>query len=943
MNRRITALIVAVVFLWCGYAVAQQTGTLRGTAKDEQGGVLPGANVTISSPDLIGGSQTAVTGPAGGYTFRNLPPGTYTVSFSMSGFGTYTREGIVVSVATTTTVDGSLTVGSIEETITVTGESPVVNVKSTITQTNIDEQMYEAVPTGRNPWVMAGLVPGMVTGQLDVGGNAGMQQYTLEVSGSADSQKSFSIDGLKVNWPGGGGGATMQYYDFAMYDEYNFQTSAGTAESDVAGVYMNMVTKSGGNQLSGTQSAYFMNDAMQSTNVESGGGNEVDVSYDLNASVGGPFIKDKLWWFGAGRWWRLDQFNPGKAFNPDGSRIIDDNLIRNLMAKGTWQIDDSSRFFIMWNKNWKYRYHRNDLTAVSFPTTIATSFQKQPAQNLVLSFNRVIGTAAVLDVRFGRMWGETPYIYQEEVDQSNLRNTHFYDTGTQIAERSSPNEYRNPNERLQFNASMSYYMDNIAGGSHDFKVGIQVGRDTMKENEIMIGDTHLAAIDGVADEAILWNTPYNSDVRVNDFGLFVQDAWTIAQRATLNLGLRFDSIKGRIPSQTSPAGTWGVDQNISEIKDVPSWGPNVAPRIGLSYDLLGDGKTAVKAYYGRFYIQTGSSIPSAMNPAFQSSVNVPWLDNGDLFLEPGPSGTYVDSPELDLTRLYAQGFVGGSQSMIDPDLERPYVDNIDIGIQTEIMPNFSVGVTYHRRQHRRGVGRPDRNRPTDAYDPVQVNYDDPVDGPQTITVYNAQPDILTGGRDLYITNVNEINSDYNGVEIVARKRYSDNWQMLAGITFNSHKGFNYSDSYIQLSDFNNPNFTLNRDDGSVFTELPWTFKLSGSYMFPHNIQLAGKWEARDGIPLTRELSVTGLNQGTEVVYAAQRGTDRAEAVKSFIDVSLSWSAHVGRSRIEPELQIFNILNNATVLSAQGRIGSGWGQSTRYLSPRVLRIGVKWVF
>ncbi len=137
-------------------------------------------------------------------------------------------------------------------------------MKSTITQTNIDKEVYEAVPTGRNPWVMAGLVPGMVTGQLDVGGNAGMQQYSLEISGSADSQKSFSIDGLKVNWPGGGGGATMQYYDFAMYDEYNFQTSAGTAESDVAGVYMNMVTRSGGNELSGTESGYFMNDSMQS-------------------------------------------------------------------------------------------------------------------------------------------------------------------------------------------------------------------------------------------------------------------------------------------------------------------------------------------------------------------------------------------------------------------------------------------------------------------------------------------------------------------------------------------------------------------------------------------------------------------------------------------------------------------------------------------------------
>ena len=106
-----------------------------------------------------------------------------------------------------------------------------------MTQTNIDKALYEAIPTGRNPWVMAGLVPGVVTGRLDVGGTEGAQQYNIEAFGSANSQKSFSIDGLKVNWAGGDGGATMMYYGFEMYEEYNMQTASGTAESDVSGVF----------------------------------------------------------------------------------------------------------------------------------------------------------------------------------------------------------------------------------------------------------------------------------------------------------------------------------------------------------------------------------------------------------------------------------------------------------------------------------------------------------------------------------------------------------------------------------------------------------------------------------------------------------------------------------------------------------------------------------
>src|SRR5919109_1543369 len=229
----------------------------------------------------------------------------------------------VVRVAQATRLDVELAVGALQETVTVSGESPVVDVSSTTTQTNIDKDIYEAIPTGRNPWVMAGLVPGVVTGRLDVGGTEGMQQYNIEAFGSADSQKSFSIDGLKTNWGGGSGGATMQYYRFEMYEEYNMQTASGTAESDVSGVYMNMVTKSGGNRVTSDHNFYFMNDALQGDNVDDAlrtrlglqagqrtgaAGNPIDVSYDWSSTIGGPLKRDRAGVFGALRRWGLHQF-----------------------------------------------------------------------------------------------------------------------------------------------------------------------------------------------------------------------------------------------------------------------------------------------------------------------------------------------------------------------------------------------------------------------------------------------------------------------------------------------------------------------------------------------------------------------------------------------------------------------------------------------------------
>ena len=175
--RRIFPLVVGFSVL-SGSASAQQTGTLSGVVRDAQGGVLPGVTVSVSSPVLIGGARTTTTGDTGTYQFTGLAPGPYEVRYELSGFTTLRRDDIRLQVAQTTRLDVELAVGNLQETVTVSGESPIVDVSSTTTQTNISKELYEAIPTGRNPWVMAGLVPGVVTGRLDVGGTEGMQHTT---------------------------------------------------------------------------------------------------------------------------------------------------------------------------------------------------------------------------------------------------------------------------------------------------------------------------------------------------------------------------------------------------------------------------------------------------------------------------------------------------------------------------------------------------------------------------------------------------------------------------------------------------------------------------------------------------------------------------------------------------------------------------------------------
>jgi hypothetical protein len=935
---RCTFLLLLAALLASSPAIAQQTGTLSGVVRDAQGGVLPGVTINISSAALIGGARTTTTGAAGTYQLTGLPPGSYEVLYELSGFSSLKREDIRVMVAQVTRLDVELGVGNLQETIVVTGASPVVDVGSTTTQTNISKEVFDTIPTGRNPWVMAGLVPGVVTGRLDVGGTEGMQQYNVEAFGSADSQKSFSIDGLKTNWGGGSGGATMQYYGFEMYEEYNMQTASGTAESDVSGVYMNMVTKSGGNRLTSDHNVYFMNDKLQGKNVDDAlrarlglaagqqtgaAGNPIDISYDWSSTLGGPLKRDKLWFFGATRRWRLDQFQIG-ARNADGSQAIDDNLIENYMGKATWNAAATSKLSFMFNRNVKFRFHRRD-SPYLFSEDKASVLQDQPAQNYVAQINQVFGKSTVFDARIGRMWGVFPTRYQKEVTPNDIA---IRDIVRNTQANAATEQSLNPNHRYQANATLGYFAQNIGAGSHDLKLGTQLSWEKMQYDRTRNGDLFLETNDGVALRAQLSNTPVASDHRLRTWSVFAQDRWVVG-RATINYGARFDGVKAFLPAQASPAGTFVAARSFPRA-DLYDFNLNVAPRIGVSFDLFGKGRTALKAYYGRFYNQFGSEIAESINPNARINVQVPWIDgNNNLRLDPG---------ELNLATF--TGFSGVFPRM-DSGATRPYSDEMNAGIDHELAPNLAVSVSYHRRQHRNGLAIVDRARPGSAYTAVTRTYADPQRGPQTITVYSLDPALVTR-RDRMITNVDVLESNYNGVQFSFNKRMSNRWQMLGGLSLQKHEGFNHNGTYTDPgsnTDLNNPNYRLNRAGSAIFTDIPWSFNLSGSYQLPYDVTFSGKFTARDGDPLTRTVTIAGLPQGSDTVWVQARGVDRTEVVNKFVDVRFAKRFVAGLARIEGSVDVFNFLNANPVLAQNEGVGSTLGRPSRILAPRIVRFGV----
>src|SRR5205823_1997258 len=409
--RRGAALASLAVLLAAPAAVAQvQTGSITGTVTDSSSAVLPGATVTLTGEKLIGGPATQISDTTGTYRFDRLAPGAYAVKFELQGFRSLTRDDIRVSAAFVASVNAKLEVGSVSESITVTGESPTVDTKSNVQQTVMNQEILEGVPTGRDPWSLAKLIPGVQVATYDVGGTQSFQQSSLSSHGSNTNDVSYNIDGATVNWPGGGGGATMLYYDQGMFEEVNYMTSAIPAEVMVGGVSINMVTKDAGNKWRGDARYNFSSGCLEqptaagqratvgcleTDNVGSGIddgtlpttflGNPTKTTWDFNLAGGGAIVTDRLWVNGSIHRWIVDKLVAAR--NANGTQAIDDNTLKNYSGKGVYSQSPNQKVMFSYNWNNKIRGHRRDGTFQA--PDIASLVQTNPASSTQAKYTGV--------------------------------------------------------------------------------------------------------------------------------------------------------------------------------------------------------------------------------------------------------------------------------------------------------------------------------------------------------------------------------------------------------------------------------------------------------------------------------------------------------------------------------------------------------------------------
>jgi len=930
--RRILVLASLALLMAAPLAHAQTTGSITGTVTDTSGALLPGVTITLTSDRLIGGPQNQISDSNGAYRFDRLVPGSYNVKFELQGFRTVDRPDVRINAAFVATINGKMEVGAVSETITVTGESPTVDVRSNVQQTVMSQEILEGIPTGRDPWSLAKLIPGVQVATYDVGGTQSMQQSGMSAHGSNGADVSYNIDGATVNWPGGGGGATMMYYDQGMFEEMNYTTSAIPAEVMAGGININMVTKDGGNVWRGNLRYNFANDDLQSDNFADTRaanptflGNPTVKMYDMNLSGGGAIVQNKVWVNGTVRRWIVN--NLVNAKNPDGSQALDDNTLKNYSGKIVTQLSSSNKlsFSYLWND--KIRGHRRDSSTALIPD-VASVVQTNPVQTTQAKYTGIRGPL-VFESNFSVMDGQTNYTYQPDAAADAIRKV---DIGTNEEFFLSNRTDHQPNSRHQFDNVFTFGKSGM-GGEHLIKAGVQWARLYYGSDYSIRGDHYVEYNNGAPLRVRQFNTPVFSENIANVTGFFLQDSWSM-NRLTLNVGGRFDRYVGKLPDQERGnnrfigAASFPGREVINQTRGV--W------RLGAAYDMTGNGRTALKASYSRYALQVGIDRVTSVNPVSNTSRTCPWSDpNGD--------GKFQDS-EINVAACSAFG--GGATTNYAPGIRWPYSDEATAGIETQLPGAVRVGAMFYYRTNRDQYGSRNLAVPTSSYTAFTVTVPNGPGGtvaspkPVSVTVYNLAAALVSADNTVR-NNEAYLDTEYKGIEFTATKRFTQRWQMQAGFTIGRNEG-----GTTNGGDLNDPNVTL-YPRGIIGNDSEKAFRVSGSYRLPGDISLAGSLLSNVGYPFQTSYSVSranataagvSLTRASQGVVLSQRGDERLPNV-TMLDIRLSRPFRFGGGRsFQPQIEFFNIANADTVTSQTNAVGSAYLRPGAILSPRIIKLG-----
>ncbi len=959
MRATLAVMTLAMVLILPAQLMAQgarTTGIIAGEVRDVDGAGLPGATATIEGDNLIQESLSQVSDVAGVFRFRNLRPGSYIVTVALTGFQTMAYN-VPVSVGATSAVIAELQLAGVAETVTVISETPLIDVASASLATNYTAVLLENVPVARDFTEMTNFAPGFADkGAYGAGGNHAEGTSVHRVGAATNGYRLNGVDITENEW----GAAWVNPNVDTIAEIQIVGIGASVEYSEFTGAMINIVTKGGTNEFHGTGAFYFQNGDLRADNSRG----IVDLqrgkfSYDrdLSVTIGGPIVRNKALFFASAARQETLKSVVADQIWVDGGISVEDAQQGNdrwtLHGRLDFLLNDSNTLGFMINYD-PGRESNKDLRPGS-PVDIGMD-SSYGSTTLLFSWQSQLGDNTFTDLRLAANRADylrLPFVCCELPD-------YWYNGSRRITRGFLEDE---DNARKEVSATVTQYVDDFLGAAHDVKVGLGY-KDSWA--------SWLASYTGLGGLFTYGSYVYGS---VYDFGLegqlqpmsaFIQDVVTPSDNLTLNLGLRYDHTNGyeRLGGKSTGKGPAVTFRNL-------------APRLGATFDLSGDGRAVVHSSWGRYFEKMTVGFISGASGTGYSDPYQPY--SSYFFVIPdgffpadydplNPTDAQLFALQDAVFRPENQTSVSAAIFPLDPNLQSLHTDVWNVGFEYEFARNWVAGVDYIRKDDRNMFRH--RNTIEHVYTPFEFTAPDATLADGTVvpgltqTLYSRE-----SGEWAPIRSNDDFYKRQHDIVMLTldRRRTGSGLNFSTSLAYQNHKGtFNNRDGdSVWGGGFdaaNNPNFRGHpfAESGPLGFSRKWSWKVLGNYRLPGGILAGMYWNLASGRPWN--LTIRHGRRGIPQLLTANYSTTAIEPVRSRtwdshkqLDLRLSKSFDMGSSsRLEVMVDGFNMLNDFSPTGVEGRIDRTFvvaggsavgspGRSTSLLPGRQFRFGVRLSF
>jgi hypothetical protein len=926
MKRQVLLLALVLVVLALPGSVAGQTltGAISGKVVDEQGGVLPGATVTLTGKT---GSQTQVADAKGEFRFLALNPGYYDVKAELQGFKPKGESAIDVGANKTIDVKLALSVGGLSETVEVTASAVTVDTSTTATDTNLNSDLLFSMPMSRTNAAVNTLnyAPGVNSGSA--------------FGGNSDYANALLLDGVDTRDPEGGSAWT--FFNYNIVEEVQVGGLGQPAEyGGFTGAVVNSITKSGGNRFSSLYEMRFTNSGLAGKNVTTdiknlnptlGDVAKIRKMTDYTVQLGGPFVKNKLFFFGSVQRYAIDD-------DPPGPTTKHTELSPRFNLKLTWQPTPSDTLTA------SVQYDNYNVTGRGGNTIPDERTVRQDSPEWIWNaqYRKVFGASTFLEAKFTGYWG------YYDLTPVNTSPWH-YDNDTSATTGGGATMDKYDRTRNQLNVALTRYA-NLAG-QHTFKFGVEIERSVIRDRTVDANAGGVLFYDYSLGGGTPYAVAYSYDLKGdnNRVSYYGQDQWKIGNRLTVNAGVRIDDIRGYSPD---------LKKNLYSTT-------SIGPRLGLAFDVSGKGTSVARAYYGVLY---------------EGAAFTTWS-----WAAPGASDmVYYTVPSYGVKGVEYDRVPAENKYTVAPSMKHPRTNEFNVAFEQQFLRDFKITATYIRRTNQNFIGPVIPNATWTAANYTVAAASTKRDGTpqaaipqagQVMTIYrwanrasiaqkfvvqNIDSFAYVDSTGKTIGNVNGFR-DYDGVMLVLNRALRNRWQGQVSYVWSRARGTmdNNSSEGMSSSLFATPNRGLINKDGPSSYDRTHEVKLYLGYQIPVAEVMLGSYARYvSGTPYTPNVSLSSSTinyTSSQTTNIAPRGTYRNDST-FLVDMRVEKVFQFGVHRFGLYADIANMLNNVTVTARNTRwpyttitdskgVGQRvmFGDPTSINTPRQITVGARWSF